>query len=88
MSKTESDVTPTLEFTQIGKRIRIMRKAKGISQEELSKGICTQAQISKIEKGQAQPSVPTLFLISERLEVNCYYFVQGTPPYKVLRSGA
>jgi transcriptional regulator with XRE-family HTH domain len=78
----------SLEFTQIGKRIRSVRKAKGISQEVLAKGICSQAQISKIEKCQAQPSVPTLFLISERLGVDCYYFVDGISPYMTMKNGA
>lgn len=78
----------TLEFTQIGKRIYLTRLAKGMSQQELAKGICSQPQISKIEKGEAQPSVPTLFRISERLGVNCYYFIEETPPKKTLKSGA
>jgi ribosome-binding protein aMBF1 (putative translation factor) len=80
------DVT-TLEFTQIGKRIHDVRKTKGISQEDLAKGICSQAQISKIEKGQSHPTVKTLFLISERLEVDCYYFVGATSSH-ILKNGA
>ena len=53
----------------------------GLSQEELANGICTQAQISKIEKGDVYPYATTLYLISQRLGVDVNYFFDiGTTP--------
>ncbi|MBR8644357.1 helix-turn-helix transcriptional regulator [[Brevibacterium] frigoritolerans] len=51
-----------------------LRKQIGLSQEELATGICTQAQISKIEKGDVYPYASTLYLISQRLGVDVNYF--------------
>ncbi|MDQ7861564.1 helix-turn-helix transcriptional regulator [Peribacillus frigoritolerans] len=39
-------------FFAVGQKIKELRKQIGLSQEELATGICTQAQISKIEKGR------------------------------------
>lgn len=58
----------------IGKEVKRLRKISGLSQNDLSKGICTQAQISKIEKGQVIPLATTLFEISKRLGVSIDYF--------------
>lgn len=46
----------------IGDRIKSIRKSKKISQGELASGICTQSNISRIEKGI---HVPTLYLIDQ-----------------------
>lgn len=46
----------------------------GLSQGQLAKGICTQAQISKIEKGDVYPYASTLYHISQRLGVDVNYF--------------
>lgn len=44
-------------FVQLGQNIYNLRKACGISQDELSwKADCSQKYISKIESGQARPS--------------------------------
>ncbi|WP_254778583.1 helix-turn-helix domain-containing protein [Bacillus sp. cl95] len=63
-----------LDFSAIGKRIKDLRKSMNLSQQELATGICTQAQISKIEKGEAYPLSNTLYLISQRLGVDVNYF--------------
>lgn len=70
-----------MNFSAIGERIRELRKLLKLSQEELAKGICTQAQISKIEKGDVYPYASTLYLISQRLGVDVNYFFDiGTTP--------
>ncbi len=70
-----------MNFSAIGQRIRELRKLMNLSQGELAKGICTQAQISKIEKGDVYPYASTLYLISERLGVDVNYFFDiGTTP--------
>nr|WP_309100364.1 helix-turn-helix domain-containing protein [Fredinandcohnia onubensis] len=63
-----------MDFSLIGKEIKYLRKSLGLSQKELSEDICTQAQISKIEKGEVYPLAPTLYLISKRLGVDINYF--------------
>ncbi|MFD2683193.1 helix-turn-helix domain-containing protein [Bacillus seohaeanensis] len=63
-----------MDFTLIAKKIKELRKNVGLSQKELAKGICTQAQISKIEKGVVFPYANTLYLISQKLGVDVNYF--------------
>lgn len=54
----------------LGEKIRQIRKQKHMSQIELSKGICTQATISLIEKKNQVPSTSILLSICERLNVD------------------
>ncbi|MCM2604300.1 helix-turn-helix transcriptional regulator [Rossellomorea marisflavi] len=70
-----------MDFSAVGKKIKELRKNSGLSQEELSEGICTQAQISKIEKGLVFPYASTLYQISQKLGVDVNYFFDiGTTP--------
>lgn len=65
----------------IGKKIKELRKSVGFSQKDLARDICTQAQISKIEKGDVLPLASTLYFISQRLGVDInYFFDLGTTP--------
>ncbi|WP_176483687.1 helix-turn-helix domain-containing protein [Bacillus sp. FJAT-45066] len=71
-----------MDFSVIGKEIRSLRQSLGISQSELSDGICTQSQISKIEKGEVYPLANTLYFIAERLGVDVNYFYElATVPH-------
>ncbi|MBM7585321.1 transcriptional regulator with XRE-family HTH domain [Bacillus pakistanensis] len=63
-----------MDFSAVGKKIKELRKNVGLSQEDLAEGICTQAQISKIEKGIVYPYASTLYLISQKLGVDVNYF--------------
>lgn len=45
-----------------------------MTQQELAKGICTQALISKIERNETNPSSTILYKIAARLEVPIAYF--------------
>ncbi|WP_328823055.1 helix-turn-helix domain-containing protein [Niallia alba] len=70
-----------LDFSAVGEKIKELRKQMGLSQKELAHNICTQAQISKIEKGEVLPLSSTLYLISRRLGVDVNYFFDiGTTP--------
>lgn len=70
-----------MDFAAVGKKIKELRKNSGLSQEELAEGICTQAQISKIEKGDVFPYASTLYQISQKLGVDVNYFFDiGTTP--------
>ncbi|WP_433744899.1 helix-turn-helix domain-containing protein [Falsibacillus pallidus] len=70
-----------MDFFAIGSKIKELRKLIGLSQEELADGICTQAQISKIEKGDVYPYASTLYLISQKLglDVNYFFDIGMTP---------
>ncbi|GMR68001.1 helix-turn-helix domain-containing protein [Bacillus basilensis] len=59
-----------MEFNDLGITIKELRMKKNISQSELCHGICSQSQISKIEKGVIYPSSILLYQLSERLGVN------------------
>lgn len=62
------------EFLKLdGKRIKALRESKGISQVELvgrMNGEIDPTNISRIESGRTNPTVFTLFRISEALEVS------------------
>jgi transcriptional regulator with XRE-family HTH domain len=60
--------------SEIGEKIRQLRKYTKISQSELAEGICTQAFISQVEKGDVCPSSEMLYRISSRLRVDINYF--------------
>lgn len=63
----------------IAKKIKELRKEKGLTQKELATDICTQAMISNFEKGDVIPTSTTLFLISQKLGVDMNYFFDTTP---------
>jgi tetratricopeptide (TPR) repeat protein len=55
--------------TTLGQRIREIRMGKGLTQIDLSKGICTPSMISQIESDRARPSYRILFSIADKLNV-------------------
>jgi tetratricopeptide (TPR) repeat protein len=58
-----------------------LRKVVGLTQGELAEGVCTQALISRIEKGDIYPSAMALYQISVKLGVDVNYFFEiGTTP--------
>lgn len=59
----------------LGDKLKQIRKARGMSQAELAKGICTQATISLIEKKEQVPSTKILLEICKRLEITLDYSV-------------
>jgi len=53
-----------------GSLIKSKRKELGLTQKELSEGICTQALISRIEKGDIVPQNSILQQLGSRLQLN------------------
>ncbi|MFJ7733154.1 helix-turn-helix domain-containing protein [Lysinibacillus sp. NPDC097231] len=53
----------------IGTKIRSLRLSKGLSQKELSEGVCSQSMLSQIEKNKHTPNFHLLAKLCERLEV-------------------
>ena len=54
---------------ELGNKIRTLRKKQNMTQSELAGEHITRNMLSKIENGEALPSLDTLFYIAERLEV-------------------
>ncbi|SEH76999.1 Helix-turn-helix domain-containing protein [Halobacillus karajensis] len=63
---------------EIGEVIKELRLAADMSQKELAEGICSQAQISKLEKGSEFPYSVTLYPLAQRLGVDMNYFFEVT----------
>jgi len=54
----------------IGNRIRSLRIDKGLSQEDLAnEADIPLSQIGRIERGETNPTISTLYVISEALEI-------------------
>jgi transcriptional regulator with XRE-family HTH domain len=54
---------------KIGQRIRELRESKGVSQQNLA-AVCNfeKANLSRIEAGRTNPTISTLYKISQALE--------------------
>lgn len=62
----------------IGIKIRVLRKQKGLSQAKLAELIerSTEA-VSNLERGESLPSIDTLIRLSDKLDVPTHYFFEG-----------
>ncbi|MDC2866121.1 helix-turn-helix domain-containing protein [Bacillus sp. BP-3] len=67
----------------VGKIIKKYRILNSYTQAELAKGICTQAQISKLEKGTEIPSSIILYELAKRLGISmeCFFEEEYTSAY-------
>lgn len=55
----------------VGNRIRDLRKERNISQEELAnEADIPLSQIGRIERGETNPTISTLYAISNALDIN------------------
>ncbi|OAN14399.1 helix-turn-helix domain-containing protein [Exiguobacterium undae] len=65
------------QFTtpQIGLALRRLRKKHNLTQKDLANGICSQAEISKIESGTHSPTVDLLYALSRKLQVPITIFL-------------
>lgn len=59
---------------QIGQLVKRRRQELDMTQADLARNLCTQAMVSKIERGLLNPSSKTLEKIARRLEVPVSYF--------------
>ena len=62
---------------QIGLALRRLRKKHNLTQKDLANGICSQAEISKIESGTHSPTVELLYALSRRLQVPITAFLNN-----------
>lgn len=70
-----------MKLAEIGKKISELRREMNLTQGELAEGICTQALISLIEKGELDPNATILYQISKKLgvDVNYFFAISSTP---------
>ncbi len=59
---------------RIGEKLKHLRNSRGLTQRELAEGIVSRNMLSMIESGNALPSIETLLLISDALDVPAGYF--------------
>lgn len=65
-------------MNSIGQRLREARLARGLTQQELARGLATKGFISQVERDHAVPSLPKLRVIAGRLGVPLDYFTGDT----------
>lgn len=65
-------------------KLKMWRKKKGLSQEELAKLLKSdQSNVSNLENGKIRPSLPTIEMISRitKGEVEYHDWVRGSPDW-------
>lgn len=62
-------------YSDLGKKIKAIRLDAGMTQAELAKDIVTRNMLSRIENGEALPSVQTLCRLAEKLGVQPGYLL-------------
>lgn len=67
----------------LGVRLKDLRKNRGLSQADLARGICTQSNISRIEKGQHTPTSHILDLFAKKLDIDLNYLYSGIEGYNL-----
>lgn len=73
-------------YVSIGKKIREIRKLRGLTLEELSEKVGRNwSFLSQIERGRSIPSIETLFLICDALEISLsdLFEKHKSIPYKI-----
>ncbi|MFD2170272.1 helix-turn-helix domain-containing protein [Tumebacillus lipolyticus] len=65
-----------MDYYRIGRVIKELRMQRSMTQKELSELICTQGQLSKIEKGEVIPNSSTLYELAGRLGVEISYIYE------------
>ena len=68
----------------ISDRIQALRKAKGMSQEQLADAVGVSRQaVSKWESEQATPDIDKVLIMSELFDVTTDYLLKGIEPVEV-----
>jgi len=67
-----------IKLLQFGQLIKEVRKAKGLTQDELGELIgVTKSQISKLENGTSNMTIGTIFKIFEAMKSEIHFEVKG-----------
>src|SRR5260370_11044590 len=70
-------------MNSVGERLREARLARGMTQEELAKGLATKGFISQIERHRANPSLAKVRWMAERLQLPLGHFTGDRSPMEV-----
>jgi tetratricopeptide (TPR) repeat protein len=70
-------------MNSVGDRLREARLARGLTQEQLAKGLATKGFISQIERNHTTPSLPKLRLMAERLGLPLGHFTDDKSPHEL-----
>ncbi len=74
-SKNPEEAQEGPTTTDFGRRLRMRRKAKGLSLRELGKKVDLSASfLAQVERGETNPSMGSLQLIAKALEVPIFFF--------------
>lgn len=60
----------------IGSKIKILRKQRKISQQDLCGELINRTVLSKIENEKMYPSIPQLIFISKKLKIPISFFLK------------
>lgn len=67
----------------IGERLKFYRRLNSLSQKDISSGICSQAEISKIENGKVIPTVELLHQLAKKLRVSVSELVKDDAEHRL-----
>jgi HTH-type transcriptional regulator, quorum sensing regulator NprR len=70
-------------MNSVGDRLREARLARGLTQEQLAKGLATKGFISQIERNRTTPSLPKLRVMAERLGFPLGHFTGDKSPHEL-----
>src|ERR1700737_166483 len=71
-------------MNSVGERLREARLARGLTQEQLAKGLATKGFISQIERNRTTPSLPKLRVMAERLGLPLGHFTGDKSPHELI----
>lgn len=75
-----ADVRKTRQL-DLGSRLRSLRSQRALTMEVVARRVgCSRAFLSRVERGQSLPSVPTLVGIAQALNVTVGYFFEPAEP--------
>src|SRR6266567_8912282 len=70
-------------MNSVGDRLREAPLARGLTQEQLARGLATKGFISQIERNRTTPSLPKLRVMAERLGLPLGHFTDDRSPHEL-----